>query len=85
MRADARWPLAGDMKAPTGCELWPLILRLPREERLRLAMLALRSAVEADGAAYAHAPIGHDEFSSTDEPLSWDGEGWQGFYAHVRT
>jgi hypothetical protein len=68
---------------PTAGELWPLIQRLPREERLRLAKLALRSAAEEGGAeaAYAQAPVGADEFSSDEEPLAWDADGWKEFSA----
>jgi hypothetical protein len=68
---------------PTARDLWPLIQRLPREERLRLAKLALRSAAEEGGAeaAYAQAPAGTDEFSSDEETLAWDADGWEEFSA----
>jgi hypothetical protein len=68
---------------PTARELWPLIQRLPREERLRLAKLALRSAAEEGSAeaAYAEAPVGTDEFSSDEESLAWDADGWEEFSA----
>ena len=68
---------------PNARELWSLIRRLPREERLRLAKMALRSAAEegGDDAAYADAPVGAEEFSSEDESLAWDAEGWEEFSA----
>jgi hypothetical protein len=68
---------------PDTRELWSLIRRLPREERLRLAKMVFRSAAEDgdDTVAYADAPVGPDEFSSEDEPLSWDAEGWDEFSA----
>jgi hypothetical protein len=75
--------LGGVTNPPTAHELWRLIQRLPREERLRLAKLALRSAAEEGGAeaAYAQAPVGADEFSSDEEPLAWDADGWEEFSA----
>lgn len=68
---------------PDARQLWSLIRRLPREERLRLAKMALRSAAEEgdDDAAYADAPVGPEEFSSEDESLAWDAEGWEEFSA----
>jgi hypothetical protein len=68
---------------PNARELWSLIRRLPREERLRLAKMALRSAAEEgdDDAAYADAPVGLEEFSSEDESLGWDADGWEEFSA----
>lgn len=67
----------------TAQELWPLIRRLPREERLRLAKMAIRSAAEDsdDEAVYAEAPTGPEEFSREDEQLAWDAEGWEEFSA----
>jgi hypothetical protein len=45
--------------------------------------MAIRSAAEDsdDEAVYADAPAGPDEFSSDDELLSWDAEGWEEFSA----
>ena len=67
------------MSAPlTASDFWPLILKLPHEERVRLATLALRAAARDDSsaAAYDATPPAPDEFSSDDEPLAWDAEGW---------
>jgi hypothetical protein len=63
--------------------LWPLILKLPHDERVRLAKLALRAAAHDDSAAaaYAAAPPAPDEFSSDEEPLAWEGQGWEEFGA----
>ena len=68
---------------PDARALWSLIRRLPREERLRLAKMALRSAAEEgdDDAAYADAAVGAEEFSSEDEALGWDADGWAEFSA----
>jgi hypothetical protein len=67
----------------TASDFWPLILKLPHDERVRLAKLALRAAAHDDSsaAAYTAAPPGPDEFSSDDEPLAWEGQGWEEFGA----
>lgn len=67
----------------TASDLWPLILKLPHDERVRLAKLALRAAAQDDSvaAAYAAASPTPDEFSSDDEPLAWEGHGWEEFGA----
>ena len=65
----------------TASDFWPLILKLPHDERVRLAKLALRAAAH-DGsaaAAYAAAPASPDEFSSDEAPLAWEGQGWEEF------
>jgi hypothetical protein len=45
--------------------------------------MALRSAAEdgSDATAYANEPVGADEFSSDDESLTWDADGWDEFSA----
>jgi hypothetical protein len=66
----------------TAVELWPLVQGLPREERLLLAKLALRSTSNGnDAAAYAEVPVSTSEFSSDDELLGWDSAGWEEFGA----
>jgi hypothetical protein len=67
----------------TASDFWPLILKLPHDERVRLAKLALRAAADDDSAAaaYAAAPPAPDEFSSDEEPLAWEGQGWEEFGA----
>lgn len=67
----------------TASDFWPLILKLPHDERVRLAKLALRAAADAgaDAAAYASAPPKEDEFASEDEQLAWEAEGWEEFGA----
>lgn len=70
------------MSAPlTAHDLWPLVLKLPHDERVRLAKLALKAAATDDAAAYRAAPPDTSEFGSDDEPLSWEGEGWEEFSA----
>jgi hypothetical protein len=66
----------------TASDFWPLILKLPHEERVRLAKLALRAAVnDSSAATYAAAPPAEDEFSSDEEPLAWESQGWEEFSA----
>jgi hypothetical protein len=69
----------------TADDLWPLIEKLPRAERLKLARLALSRTVlpaaATDSQRYAACPARPDEFSggSDDEPLAWEAEGWEEF------
>ncbi len=64
-------------------DLWPIAKKLPRGEQLELARLLLRTAeaTSSDAAAYAGAPPAGAEFSSDDDALAWEGEGWEEFYA----
>lgn len=66
----------------TAQDLWPLVQKLTHDEQVRLAKLALRAAArggESDAASYQASPPGQDEFSSGEEPLAWDAEGWDEF------
>jgi hypothetical protein len=68
----------------TADDLWPLVSKLSPQEQVRLAKLALRAAALGsadDAAAYAAAPVKPDEFSSDDDPLAWEAEGWEGLDA----
>lgn len=67
----------------TARDLWPLLLKLPHDERIRLARLALRAAAteHEDAASYASAAPSEEEFGSDEEPLAWEGEGWDEFSA----
>ena len=63
----------------TARDLWPLLLKLPHDEQLRLAKLAFHAASGRgldDNRAYQAAPPSADEFSIADDPLTWEGEGW---------
>ena len=46
----------------TASDFWPLILKLPHDERVLLAKLALRAAAKDDSSAPAYAAAPH-EFS----------------------
>ena len=61
----------------TARDFWPLVLKLPHDERIRLAKLALKAAATDDAAAYRAAPTDADEFGSDEDPLAWEGEGWE--------
>jgi len=69
-----------DMETPlTAQDLWPLLLKLPHDEQLRLAKLALYAASgggREDARAYQAAPPAENEFAIADNPLAWEGEGW---------
>jgi hypothetical protein len=70
------------MPAPlTADDLRPMIARLSHDEQVRLAKIALRAAAgspDLDATACRTAPPGTDEFSSEDDPLAWEAEGWEG-------
>ena len=68
----------------TAEDLWPLVQKLPHDEQVRLAKLALRAAAQSgnsDAETYRVSPPGRDEFSSEEKPLAWDAEGWDEFDA----
>jgi hypothetical protein len=57
--------------------------KLPYEEQVRLARLALRAAAlgrSANAAYQAQSPT-NDEFGTDEDPLAWDAEGWESFSA----
>jgi hypothetical protein len=65
------------MSIPAKAEdLWPLVQKLPRAERIRLAKLAL--SADSDTAAYRAQPPSPSEFSSDEDLLAWESEGWEG-------
>jgi hypothetical protein len=59
-------------------DVLPLVRKLSVEERSRLIKLALKKNNAADDqAAYAALPVREDEFSSDDDSLGWDSDGWE--------
>lgn len=65
-------------------DLWPLVAKLPPEEKRRLALLALRAArspAPDDAAGYDALPPAASEFCDADESLAWDADGWDELYA----
>jgi len=62
-------------KALTADDILPLVASLTPQERLRLLRL-IATPRGADAPVYRSAPPSRDEFSSDEEPLAWEGEGW---------
>ena len=60
----------------TANDLLPLVKHLTLAERTRLVRLIAESSA-SDAALYRSFPPGKDEFSSDDEPLGWDADGWE--------
>jgi hypothetical protein len=60
-------------KPLTADEILPLVKHLTLMERERL----VNSSPQGDVEAYGLLPPKPDEFSSDDEDLAWDGEGWE--------
>ena len=64
-------------KSLTADDILPLVACLTPEERLRLLrLISVRPGANEKG-AYRGFPPKREEFSSDDEPLSWDAEGWE--------
>ena len=65
-------------KPMTADDILPLVASLTPQERGRLLRL-IASRPNADAAAeYGAVPPGQDEFSTDEEPLAWEAEGWEG-------
>ena len=60
----------------TANDLLPLVARLAPGERDRLVRL-IEATSERDASVYGMTPPKRDEFSSDEEPLAWDSEGWE--------
>jgi hypothetical protein len=66
----------------TAQDLWPLVLRLAHDEQVKLAKLALHAAARTDdAAAYRASPPTAGEFDDEEDPLGWEGKGWEEFSA----
>lgn len=64
----------------TARDLWPLLMKLTRDEQMNLAKLALHAAARSAGSpadAYRAAPPEPGEFTGDEDPLAWEGEGWE--------
>lgn len=65
------------MLGPTTVEeIVPLVEALSPIERARLLRLISRSG-QGDASVYEAVPPSHEEFSSDEDPLAWDAEGWE--------
>ena len=60
----------------TANDLLPLVARLAPGERDRLVHL-LEARSESDASVYKTTRPEREEFSSDEEPLAWDAEGWE--------
>jgi hypothetical protein len=63
-------------KSMTAEEILPLVAGMTPRERGRLLRLIAGSPSSSAVAAYTAVPPGLDEFSSDDDSLEWDAEGW---------
>lgn len=59
----------------TADDLLPLIVKLSSAERQRLFLLIQK--VGSDVEAYRATPPGQGEFSSDEDMLAWDADGWE--------
>jgi hypothetical protein len=60
----------------TADDLLPLVARLASCERDRLVHL-IEAKSENNASIYKATPPGRNEFSSDEEALAWDAEGWE--------
>ncbi|CAK0781897.1 conserved hypothetical protein [Gammaproteobacteria bacterium] len=72
--------------AITTQDLWNLICKLSHDEQIHLAKLALRAAALSniasdDVTAYMAMPVTYDEFSTDEDMLAWESDGWEEFDA----
>jgi hypothetical protein len=61
----------------TADDILPLVADLTVQERVRLIRLIAGQPDTDATAVYEAMPPGRDEFSTDEEPLSWDAEGWE--------
>jgi hypothetical protein len=66
-------------KRMTADDILPLVASLTPQERARLLKLISSRASSEAAAAYGAVPPGEDEFSTDEEPLAWEAEGWEKF------
>ena len=65
------------MPSPTTVEeIVPLVEALSPRERARLLRLIARTR-NVDASVYEAVPPRPDEFSADEDPLAWEGEGWE--------
>jgi len=63
-------------KALSADDILPLVAALTPNERARLLQL-IASPEREDESVYVSKPPRRDEFSSDDESLAWEAEGWE--------
>ncbi len=58
-------------------DILPLVATLAPQERARLFRLLAGQPSADDGSFYDATPPRQGEFSSDDEPLAWEADGWE--------
>ena len=64
-------------KTLTADDILPLVATLTPRERVRLLRL-IALPIGKDAPVYLSLPESSDEFSSDEDQLAWDAEGWEG-------
>ena len=59
-------------------DILPLVAALTPQERLRLLRL-IASGYRTDASVYQTVPPLRNEFSTDEEPLAWEADGWEDF------
>ena len=84
-KVEGRWPgpvtrdpgrMRTMPKPLTADDVLPVVACLTPQERVRLLRL-ITSPPGADAPVYRSVPPARDEFSTDEEPLAWDAEGWE--------
>ena len=63
-------------KPLTADDILPLVIALPAQERARLLRLIV-SQQGSDASMYRSLPASREGFSTDDEALAWDADGWE--------
>jgi hypothetical protein len=58
-------------------DILPLVANLTPQERVRLLRLITSRPGTDAAAAYGATPPGDDEFSTDEERLAWEADGWE--------
>ena len=63
----------------TADDLLPLVSKLPHDQQVRLAKLALHAAAQgqSDAHTYRSSPPAATEFGTDEDPLAWESDGWE--------
>ncbi len=64
-------------KRMTVDDILPLVANLTPQERVRLLKLMASRPSTDPAAVYGAMPPGEDEFSTDEEPLAWEADGWE--------
>jgi len=64
-------------KPMTADDILPLVAGLTPDERVRLIRLLTEQSDADEAAIYGAVPPRRDEFSTDEEPLAWEADGWE--------